>query len=53
MGKGKGKLKYFVCVVKKGSFILEIDNLGSWKALIALFLCTRKLPIRTAIFFKL
>lgn len=27
MGKGKGKLKYFVCLVRKGSFILEVDNL--------------------------
>jgi large subunit ribosomal protein L16 len=27
MGKGKGKLKYYTCLVKRGSFILELDNL--------------------------
>jgi large subunit ribosomal protein L16 len=27
MGKGKGKLKYYVCLIKRGSFVLEIDNL--------------------------
>lgn len=29
MGKGKGKLQYWVCTIKKGAIFLEIDNIYS------------------------
>lgn len=49
MGKGKGKLKCYVCVVKAGSLFLEIDNLLNWKALIILFRSLQKLPVKCSL----
>jgi len=49
MGKGKGKLKYYVCSLRRGTCILEIDNLTCWKAISALFGCLKKLPIKSSI----
>lgn len=44
MGKGKGKTSSWVCNVKKGNVVLEIDNLRENEARLVLKIAKQKLP---------
>ena len=47
MGKGKGNPEYFVCRVKPGRIIFEIDGVSEEIAREALYKASAKLPIKT------
>jgi large subunit ribosomal protein L16 len=47
MGKGKGAPEYWVCRVKPGRIMFEIDGVGAELAREALTLGAAKLPIKT------
>ena len=47
MGKGKGNPEYFVCRVKPGRIIFEVDGIDEETARIALYKASAKLPIKT------
>ena len=47
MGKGKGAPEYWVCRVKPGRIIFEIDGVTESVAKIALYKASTKLPIKT------
>lgn len=47
MGKGKGAPEYWVCVVKSGHVLFEVDGVTEGTAREALRLASAKLPIRT------
>lgn len=47
MGKGKGSPEYWVCRVKPGRIMFEIDGVGAELAREALTLGAAKLPIKT------
>ena len=47
MGGGKGSLDHFVCVVKRGRIIFELDGITEEVAREALRLAAHKLPIHT------
>jgi large subunit ribosomal protein L16 len=47
MGKGKGSTEYWVCRVKPGRIIFEIDGIDEATAKIALYKASAKLPIKT------
>ena len=47
MGKGKGKPEYWVCRVKPGRIIFEVDGIDEATARIALYKASAKLPIKT------
>ena len=47
MGKGKGAPEYWVCRVKPGRIIFEIDGIDEATAKIALYKASAKLPIKT------
>jgi len=47
MGKGKGNPEYWVCRVKPGRIILEVDGIDEATARIALYKASAKLPIKT------
>lgn len=46
MGKGKGGVKAWVCVVKQGKILFEVDGVASQKILEAFQAAKKKLPIR-------
>lgn len=46
MGKGKGKLKCWVCPIKKGAIVYEVSALSSFVATKALLKCSYKLPMK-------
>jgi large subunit ribosomal protein L16 len=50
MGKGKGAVKAWVCVVKKGKILFEVDNVPAQKAFQAFYAAKKKLPVRCLIF---
>jgi large subunit ribosomal protein L16 len=45
MGKGKGNIKYWVCPVKKGQILYEIDGVSKVVALKVLKSAGNKLPL--------
>jgi len=47
MGKGKGMVEFWVCVVKKGKILFEVEGLPESIAREAMRLAAFKLPIRT------
>lgn len=47
MGKGKGAPEYWVCVVKPGRILFEIEGVNEELAAEAFRLCSHKLPIKT------
>ena len=47
MGKGKGNPEYWVCRVKPGRIIFEVDGIDEATAKIALYKASAKLPIKT------
>lgn len=47
MGKGKGAPEYWVCVVKAGRILFEMDSVPEELARGAMRVCAHKLPIRT------
>jgi large subunit ribosomal protein L16 len=49
MGKGKGDPQFWVCVVKPGRIMFEIDGIAETEAMRALRLASNKLPIHTKI----
>ena len=49
MGKGKGNPEYFVCRVKPGRIIFEIDGVNDILAKEAFDRAASKLPIKTKI----
>jgi large subunit ribosomal protein L16 len=49
MGKGKGSVEYWICRVKPGRIMFELDGVKSEVAIQALTLAAAKLPVRTKI----
>ena len=47
MGKGKGAVEYFVCRVKPGTIMFELEGMSEDEARIALEKAAAKLPIKT------
>lgn len=47
MGKGKGSPEYWVCVVKPGRILFEVEGVSEELATEAFRLCSHKLPIKT------
>ena len=47
MGKGKGAPEFWVCRVKPGRIIFEVDGVDEDTAKIALYKASAKLPIKT------
>ena len=47
MGKGKGSPEFWVCRVKPGKIIFEVDGIDEATARIALYKASTKLPIKT------
>ena len=47
MGKGKGTTEYWVCRVKPGRIIFEVDGVSEKVAREALYKASTKLPIKT------
>ena len=47
MGKGKGAPEYWVCVVKPGRILFEVEGVEEDLAAEAFRLCSHKLPIKT------
>lgn len=47
MGKGKGSPEYFVCRVKPGTIMFELEGVSEEDAKIALMKAAAKLPIKT------
>lgn len=50
MGKGKGAVKEWVCRVRRGKIIFEVDGVAEPVILEALQAARKKLPLRTLIF---
>lgn len=49
MGKGKGSVEYYVCVIKPGKIIFELDGVSEALAKEAFYLARFKLPFRTTV----
>mgnify|MGYP003519896047 FL=1 len=49
MGKGKGSVEYWVCQIKPGKVLYEIDGVNEEVATEAFKLAAAKLPFKTAI----
>jgi large subunit ribosomal protein L16 len=47
MGKGKGAVEYFVCRVKPGAILFELEGMTEQEAKTALTKAAAKLPIKT------
>jgi large subunit ribosomal protein L16 len=47
MGKGKGNPEYWVCVVRPGRILFELEGVGPTEAKEALRRAANKLPVRT------
>jgi len=47
MGKGKGSPEFWVCRVKPGRILFEVDGVTETVAKVALYKATAKLPIKT------
>ena len=49
MGKGKGSVEYWVCQIKPGKVLYEIDGVSDELATEAFKLAAAKLPFKTTI----
>ena len=47
MGKGKGSTEFWVCRVKPGRILFEVDGVNEIVAKVALYKASAKLPIKT------
>ena len=47
MGKGKGAPEFWICRVKPGRIIFEVDGIDEATARVALYKASAKLPIKT------
>ena len=47
MGKGKGSPEFWVCRVKPGRIIFEVDGVSESVARVALYKASTKLPVKT------
>ena len=47
MGKGKGSPEFWICRVKPGRIIFEVDGIDEATARVALYKASAKLPIKT------
>ncbi len=47
MGKGKGSPEFWVCRVKPGRILFEVDGVSEETARVALYKASAKLPIKT------
>lgn len=52
MGKGKGAVSYWICRIKKGQVLYEIDGVDQSKVESAWQLADAKLPIKTKFYFS-
>ena len=52
MGKGKGSVSYWVCRIKKGSLLYEIDGVDLSRAKQAFLLADSKLPLKTKFYYS-
>jgi large subunit ribosomal protein L16 len=52
MGKGKGSFSHWICKIKKGRILFEIDGIEKEKAKKILNLARYKLPIKTKLIIK-
>lgn len=52
MGRGKGNIAYKICVLKKGTILLELKSNNEYKVMKALKKASLKLPIKTHIIRK-
>lgn len=52
MGGGKGAVDHFVCVVKKGKILFEMDGVTREQAKEAMRLASYKLPVKTKFLVK-
>ena len=50
MGKGKGAIKTWVCRIRKGKILFEVDGVPDRKVLEAFQAAKKKLPLKTLIF---
>lgn len=50
MGKGKGAVKEWVCRVRKGKILFEVDGVADQRILEAFQAARKKLPLKTFIF---
>jgi large subunit ribosomal protein L16 len=50
MGKGKGAIKEWVCRVRKGKILFEVDGVVDQRILEAFKAARKKLPLKTLIF---
>lgn len=50
MGKGKGAIKEWVCRVRKGKILFEVDGVADQRVIEAFQAARKKLPLRTLIF---
>ena len=49
MGKGKGAVEYWICRVKPGRIIFELDGVKPDVAMEAFALAAAKLPVKTKV----
>lgn len=49
MGKGKGDISHFICRVKPGKILFELDNISKEQAIESLRKSSSKIPIKTRI----
>lgn len=49
MGRGKGNMAYRVCILKKGSLLLELKTIHQYKSFKALNKASIKIPVKTHI----
>ncbi len=52
MGSGKGAVDHFVCVVKRGKILFEMDGVTESQAREAMRLAAHKLPVKTNFIIK-
>ena len=50
MGKGKGAIKEWVCRVRKGKVLFEVDGVADQRILEAFKAARKKLPLKTLVF---
>lgn len=50
MGKGKGAVKAWLCRVKKGKILFEVDGASEYSIREAFFAAQKKLPLKTFLF---
>jgi large subunit ribosomal protein L16 len=53
MGKGKGAVDHYVCEVKPGTMLFEIDGIDEQSARAAMRLAAHKLPVKSKFVTKL